>query len=369
MKIKIDKDSFLKALQKVGNTISTRNTLPILSNILLKAKDQKLTIIGTDLEIRVTTMVEANVEEEGEITVPAKKILTLVSKFRAKEISLESVENFHSRIKCGNTSALLVGLDPSGFPVYNQSEFLRSFKLNQMDVFTFLERISYAVSIQDSRVQLQGILLSLKNGKFVAVATDGKRLAMCEKMLSTDDGEVDNSQDGDVIITLKSANELKRLLDKEGDLTVSVSENQILFDLGDTQISSKIIDEAYPNYRQVIPSSFKQSIIVPRDDVSYAIDLLSNTFMEASSPSISLTFSENSLLFELNSIIGEGKERVDIEYTGEPFSMSFSTNLLLDPFRHLDCDMVQIKINDTTSPVVFESMDGFLYVLMPMRNK
>ena len=221
------------------------------------------------------------------------------------------------------------------------------------------------ISIADSRKVLQGIFFSIRDGKITAVATDGKRLALVEKML--DESVADASSD--IIVTLKSATELKRIIEKDGDVSVEIGENQIKFCLDQTVITSKLIEGTYPNYKQVIPPAFKKVITVPCDQFVYAMEILSVTLAETTSPTIKLTFQNNKLVFEANSNIGEGSESIDVEYNDEEMSASFNPNFLLDPFKHLSADTVTLKINDVVSPIAIESGDGFLYVIMPMRNK
>ena len=365
MKIKVQKETFLKALQKVSNIIGSRTTLPVLANILVEAKDNRLTLTTTDLELRLTTTVEAVVEEPGTTTLPAKKLVGLVSKFHQGEVSITSNENFHAEIKCGTVSITLLGLSPDDFPVAPEFEITRNVKIKQSELSMILERISYSAGMDDSRKVLQGILLSIREGKITAVATDGKRLALCERPLE----EAPTGEDGDIIITLKSANELKRLIGNDGDVAIEIGEKQIIFRANETVIVSKLIEGTYPNYRQVIPASFKKTIELPSDPFVYAIEILSVTLAEASSPNIKLTFDTNKLLFEANSSIGEGSEAIDIVYEGEKMSASFNPNFLLDPFKHLPAEKVLLKINDVFSQIALESNDGFLYVIMPMRNK
>jgi len=365
MKIKVQKDSLLKSLQKVSNIITSRTTLPVLANVLLEAQDGKLTLTTTDLELRLTTSLEAEVEEPGRTTLPAKKLVGLVSKFRQDSVSITSNENFHSEIKCGTVSIMLLGLNPDDFPSAPEIEIKRTVKMKQAELSAILDRISYAASAEDSRKVLQGILFSIKENKITAVATDGKRLALVERPLE----EAPSGEDGDIIVTLKAANEVKRILAAEGDMTIDISERQIIFTLGETVVLSKLIEGTYPNYSQVIPSSFKKNIEIPCDPFIYAIEILSVTLSEASSPNVKLTFGGNKLLFEVNSSIGEGSESIDISYDEEPLSASFNPNFLLDPFKHIPAEKIMLKMNDVVSPIELESGDGFLYVIMPMRNK
>ncbi len=365
MKIKMQKEAFLKALQKVSNIIGNRTTLPVLANILLEAKDNILTLTSTDLELRLTTTMEAEVEEAGQTTLPAKKLLGLVSKFRGMEVSISSNENHHSEIKCGTATITLLGLNPDDFPVISEFEVRKTVKIKQSELAIILDRISYAASTDDSRKVLQGILFSITENQITAVATDGKRLAMMERPLE----EAPTGENGDIIVTLKAANELKRLIGANGDVEMEIGEKQILFRISGTTVISKLIEGTYPNYRQVIPASFKKTIDLTADPFIYAIEVLSITLTDASSPNIKLTFGGNKLLFEANSSIGEGSEAMDIAYEDEPMSASFNPNFLLDPFKHLSTENVLLKINDVVSPIAIESNDGFLYVIMPMRNK
>ena len=366
MKISMKKDTLLKALQKVSNIIANRTTLPVLANVLLEAENGKLTLTTTDLELRITTSIEADVEVSGVTTLPAKRLLGLVSKFKGEKVQMESNEKHHTQISCGTANFMILGLTPEDFPAAVEFQPLRSIKIKQADFARILDRISYAVSLDDSRKVLQGILISIKEGSMTAVATDGKRLALVEKLLE----DVCEGSDGDVIITIKAANEVKRILEKEGDVIMEIGEKQVVYKLNETVIFSKLIEGNYPNYRQVIPSGFNKKISVPTTDFVDALEIVSIPLYDASSSFVKITFTQNKLVFEANSNVGEGKEYINIEYAEQDdISLSFNPQLLADPFKHIGVDNVLIKINDPTSPIALESGDGFLYVIMPMRNK
>ena len=366
MKVNVKKDALLKALQKVSNIIANRTTLPVLANVLLEAENGKLTLTTTDLELRITTSVEAEVETAGVTTLPAKRLLGLVSKSKGENMLIESNEKHHSQISCGTANFMILGLTPEDFPVPVEFQPQRSIKMKQPDFARILERISYAVSMDDSRKVLQGILLSVKEGSMTAVATDGKRLALVEKLLD----ESAAGADGDVIITIKVANEVKRILEKEGEVQMEIGEKQVVFRVNDTVIYSKLIEGNYPNYRQVIPAGFSKKISVPAVDFVDALEIVSIPLSDVSSSFVKVTFTQNKLMFEANSNVGEGKEYINIDYADqEDISLSFNPQLLADPFKHIGVDNVLVKINDAFSPIALESGDGFLYVIMPMRNK
>jgi len=364
MKITVSRDSFQKALQKVTSIIGSRSTLPILANILLEAEGGELTLTTTDLEVRVTTKIPVNVEREGKTTIPAKKLLALVSKFIDSEIELNCNEQHHTKIKCGTASFMLLGLIADDFPLPIEFNPVRTLQFEAPEIARIFDQISYAVSLDDSRKVLHGILCTIKENTFTAVATDGKRLALVEKILEGHTGT-----EGDSIIPLKSANELKRLLSGEKDVTVNIGEKQISFVTENAELSSKLIEGNYPNYRQVIPPSFSRSVEIDSAQFQAKLELVSLALAD-SSAFVKLTFDKNELVFDASSAnVGEGTDVLPVEYDDGEVNISFNPAFLVAPFKHSDADKITIKMNDGFSPVAVEGGNGFLYVIMPMRNK
>ena len=181
MKFKTKRELLVKALSKVCNIIGNKTTLPILANVLLEAEEGRLSLTATDLEIRIATSIEADVESAGKTTLPAKRLLGLVSKFKGAEVEFDTNEKFHTVINCGTANFMIMGLDPEDFPEETEFSARRSIKLKQNELSRMIDYISYAASLDDSRKVLQGILLSVKDGNFTAVATDGKRLALVKR--------------------------------------------------------------------------------------------------------------------------------------------------------------------------------------------
>ncbi len=364
MKVNVKKEALLKALQKICNIVGSKNTFPVLANILFEADGNFIALTTTDLEIRLSTKIEADVTEAGKTTIPAKRLLGLVSKFKGDTVSFDTNENHHTKITCGTAEFMLLGLEPKDFPEPVDFTPQRQIKMKQTDFGRLIDRISYAVSLEDSRKVLHGIFLSIKDGNLTAVATDGKRLALVEKMLD----EPPAGSDGDIIITLKAAIEVKRILEKEGDILIEIGPNQIIFKIGDTTITSKLIEGTYPQYRAVIPTAFSKKVKIPCRSFVDALEIVSIPLFD-SSAYVKMTFGGNQLKFEANSLeIGEGREVMPIEYEEEEISVSFNPQFLADPFKRLDVENVSLKMNDAFSPIALESGDGFLYVIMPMRK-
>lgn len=364
MKFKVKKDKLLKALQKVANIIGSRSTLPVLANILFEAEGSTLTLTATDLELRITTTVEAEIEREGKTTIRAKKLLSLVSKFIGDDVLMDCNENHHTRIECGTAKFTLLGLASDDFPVPVDFVPVRKIAFKEAELSRILDQISYAVSLDDSRKVLHGILFSMKENTFTAVATDGKRLALVEKMVDGASGA-----DGDSIIPLKSANEIKRLLEKDGEASIELGEKQASFVTQSFKLTTKLIEGNYPNYRQVIPPAFGKFIDIPRELFIAKLELVSIALAD-SSAFIKLSFENNNLSFKAASTdVGEGNDFIEIPYTENKIDISFNPDFLADPFRHSAADKVVLKMNDGFSPVAIEGGEGFLYVIMPMRNK
>ena len=259
MKTSVKREHLLKALHRVCSIVSGKNVMPVLANVLLEADGSALTLSTTDMELRLRTSIDASVAAPGGTTLPAKKLLDLASKFEGDSVSLESDANHHCSIKCGNSDFTLLGLDPDAFPKPAEFALLRSIKLKQPDLARIIDRISYAVNLEDSRKALHGLLLSVKDGCLTAIATDGKRLALVERILE----DASSSQDGDIIITQKCANETKRLLEKDGDAILEIGDGQIVIKTGSATLSARLIERIYPNYRIGIPAFFSKKADVP----------------------------------------------------------------------------------------------------------
>lgn len=365
MKVTIARENLIKALQRVSNIVGSKSTMPIMFNTLIEAADGKISFSSTDLEIRITVKIDATVEKPGRTTLPAKKLYSIVSGFRSENVQMDCNENHHTNIKCGTSSILLYGLDPNDFPAESEFTPLRTIKMKQADLSRFIDQVSYAAAADESRKALQGMLVSVKENNFVSVATDGRRLALSEKLI--DDF---NGSDGDSILPIKGVNELKRVLEKDGDLTIEIGDKQAVFNTGKAIITTKLIEGNYPNFRQVIPAGFKTKIAIPSASFTACLNLMSNIIDSADSGYVKLTFTKGRINFEaISSSTGIGSDYMEIEYEGEDIEVSFRPDFLLEPFKHSDADNLRLEINDGLSPVSIKSDDGFVYIIMPMRNK
>ena len=255
MKFSVSKDKLLEGLSTVQNVVSTRTTLPILSNVLLQASDGEIRLTTTDLDVGIRGSVEAQVERTGATTLPARRLSSIVRELPYSEIYFDvDTKNFAS-IRSGSSYFKILGLPEEEFPPLARFEEAKIFTIAQKALKDGLKKTSYAISVDETRYVLNGILFSFKDNKLTLVATDGRRLALVELEV-----EFPSSQETDIIVSTKAVTEIQRLLREEGEVKLSIGENQIAFELNRTLLVSKLIEGSYPNYRQVIPSEAKERI-------------------------------------------------------------------------------------------------------------
>ena len=301
-------------------------------------------------------------EKEGVTTLPARRLATLVRELPASEVLVEVDAKNIASIRCGQSFFKINGLPEEEFPPLPRFEEAKSFTLKQKELRDALRKTSYAISTDETRYVLNGILFSFREEKLTMVATDGRRLALVDLEV-----EFPKSQEVDIIIPTKCVTELARLVGEEGEVLLRVTENQVAFEIGTTLLVSKLVEGSYPNYRQVIPSEPKERITLERELFLTAVHRVSLLASEKSN-SVKLVFSKNNIEIVANTPdIGEGRESIPVVYKGKEFSIAFNPEFLMAPLRNLANDEVYLDLIDEMSPGVIKIQTPFLYVLMPMR--
>jgi DNA polymerase-3 subunit beta len=362
MKFSVSKDKMLEGLSIVQNVVSTRTTLPILSNVLLQASDGEIRLTTTDLDVGVRGSVEAQVERTGATTLPARKLFSIVKELPAAEIYFEVDSKNLASIRSGPSYFKINGLPEEEFPPLARFDEAKVFTIAQKQLKDGLKKTSYAISTDETRYVLNGTLFSFKENKLTLVATDGRRLALVDLEL-----EFPRSQELDIIVPTKAVTELQRMLRDEGDAKISIGENQIAFELNRTLLVSKLIEGNYPNFRQVIPPEAKERITLERETFLTAVRRVAILSSEKSN-SVRLNFSKGNIDIAANTPdVGEAKESLPVMYKGRDLSIAFNPEFLMAPLRNLSTDEVYLDLIDEMSPGVIKIAGPFLYVLMPMR--
>jgi DNA polymerase III subunit beta len=362
MKFSVSKDKLLEGLSIVQNVVSTRTTLPILSNVLLQASEGEIRLTTTDLDVGVRGAVEAQVERSGATTLPARRLFSIVRELPAAEIYVDVDSKNLASIRSGPSYFKILGLPEEEFPPLPRFDDAKIFTIAQKDLKDGLKKTSYAISTDETRYVLNGTFFSFKDNKLTLVATDGRRLALVDLEL-----EFPRSQEIDVIVPTKAVTELQRLVKDEGDVKVSIGENQIAFELNRTLLVSKLIEGNYPNYRQVIPSEAKERITLERETLLNAVRRVALLASEKSN-SVKLSFAKGNIdIAATTPDVGEARESLAVMYKGREFSIAFNPEFLMAPLRNLSTDEVYLDLIDEMSPGVIKIAGPFLYVLMPMR--
>lgn len=362
MKFQIDKDVFQDALNQVQHVVSSRTTLPILSNVLIEADELGLQLSTTDLDVTITVRIPADVSVTGATTMPARRLAAIVRELPTSEIKIEVNEDNAATVRSGPSFFKILGLPSSEFPVIGEFGDAKEFTIDQKLLKDALRKTAYAISTDETRYVLNGVNCIIGEGMLTLVATDGRRLAMVEQDL-----EFPAGNESAVIIPTKAVNELQRLLKDSGEMKISLTNNQASFQLNDSHLITKLIEGNYPNFRQVIPGEAKYRVTVEREVLHSAVKRVALLVNEKTN-SIKFTFADNQVAISANSPeIGEAEESIDVKYDGPKIVVAFNPEFVMAPLRNLDQDEVYIDLIDESSPGVIKIDEPFLYVIMPMR--
>lgn len=367
MILTIAKEQIVGGLHAVQNVVSSRSTLPVLSNVLLRAQGKSLELTATDLDVTIATTVEASVKQPGASTVPVKKMFGIIRELPDSEIELEVDDRNTCCIRAGASFYRIHGTAAEEFPPQQNFPRDASICIPQKTLRSMLRKTSFAVSTDETRFVLNGIFFSLAEGKLTLVATDGRRLALVEEEV-----EVPPKGAREFIIPSKAVHELERLLQENGDVEIQATESHAAFSLraenaAPTVVTTKLVEGNYPNYRQVIPGEAKERITLLREELLHALRRAEIMTSEKNN-SVKLHFTKNNLTITANTPeLGEAKESLAINYRGRELAIAFNPRFLVEPLNALDQEEVYFELIDELSPGVLKVNGPFLYVVMPMR--
>ncbi len=362
MKFSIVRSKFLDGLQRIQNVVSGKGTLQILQNAMIQAEDNRLCMTTTDLDISERCYVDCEIEEAGSTTLPIRRLTSIIRELDEGKIMIEVNEDDVATVQAGSSYFKIIGMSVRDFPPVPATEGKFCYRVDQGVLREMLRKTSYAISQDETRRVLNGVLMAFKDNKLTMVATDGRRLALVEHEI-----EFPPEAEAELILPNKAVSELMRLLGNEGDLKVYAQKNQAVFEIGTTMVSSKLIDGVYPNYRQVIPGACDERVVIERDALLSALRRVSVVTTDKSN-AMRLTFSANQLTISINTPdVGEGRDTVPVKYAGKEISIIFNPEYVMDPLKNIDDDEVFLEMNDGHSPALLKCNVPFLYVLMPLR--
>ncbi len=372
MKFKINRDHFSNGLAQVLNVVGSKATMPILSNVLIEAEKDSITLTTTNLDLGIRVRVKAEVKEPGSVTLPVKRLSTIVRELPNIDVSLDGSPNHQVKLTSGGSTFRIMGIGKDEFPPLPEFGEDRTFTLEQAELTSMLKGVAYAQSSDETRYILNGVYFNFRDGKLSLVATDGRRLALVSKEL-----EVPEDAAGSIILPAKTVNELMRMLDKGEKLKVSFNDRRASFQISADKadsglvdsiyLYSKVVEGNYPNYQQVIPKETHQRIKLERELFLQCVHRAALVCSEKSN-SVKIKLTSNLLEITAQSPdFGEAHESMAIAYSGPDLQVAFNPVFVMDPLKALTKDEVFFELKDEVSPGVFKTLESFICVIMPVR--
>lgn len=367
MKVICGKEELVRGIQIVQTVVSPRSTLPILSNFLFESEGQQLKLSSTDLEVGVSCYIKGEIVKEGSITIPAKRFGDITRELSEKEnIEIKTDDTNQISVKSGKSKFMLMGLPKNEYPVLPQFPEEKTFTLAKDLLRTMLRRTAFAVSTDETRYVLNGVYMVAESGILKFVSTDGRRLSYISRELP------DKKLSVRAIIPTKAVNEVQRILqadEKDEEVKIGVTENQIAFRIGDITIISRLIEGTFPNYEQVIPKKHEVEIKVGVKAVLSAVRQMALLTSDKAA-AVKFLFAKNLLRISASAQgLGSGEVELDIDYAGGNIEIAFNPAFMIDILKNADSETVHFELTSSLNPALVspENDKNYQCVVMPMR--
>ena len=363
MEVHVDRDAFMRGLQMAHNVVEPRQTLPVLANVLLEAQGDTLQMTATDLEVSVRVTGPAKVVKPGTITISARKLMEIVKELPAAPLALKVQENAWVALRCAGASYRLVGLTPEEFPAVGDGATGGWLGLDGKVLRDMLAQTTFAISHDESRYALNGVLLAVNDKELRMVATDGHRLALAIRQLPAAGPAMSG------IVPRKAVQEVARIVGSGEEVQIAISDNQFMLRMPNVLLMARLIEGTFPNYEQVVPRAHPHRVALSRAALTAALRRVSVLSEERTKP-VRFLLSPGQLKLTANSPdYGEAEEQMEAEFAGEEIAIGFNSRYVLDALGAQSGEQVLIEMKDGLSPGVFKSFeeDGTLCVIMPMR--
>ncbi|MBA3658632.1 MAG: DNA polymerase III subunit beta [Gemmatimonadales bacterium] len=367
MKLTITREQLQEGLVAVAASVPAKTTLPILSNILLEATKDGIRLSGTDLDIAVSTTVPASVDQEGAITLPARKLVEIVRELPSAAIRLTASGEQRVTIECGRSRFRLLGLPREEFPAFPTVKFENGWRTSSKDLQKLIAHVAFAASTEESRPILNGVLWELRPERMRMVATNGHRLARMDVPVSTAGGA-----QADLIVPPKALEQIRRLFRSEEDVEIARSENHLGFRSSSTQVFTRLIEGPYPNYEQVIPRDNDKTATADKAALTSALRRMSIVASDQTHR-IRMGFAGGSCKLSVQTPdLGEAQEELTVTYDGEPLEIGFNAAYLLEILKFIPSDEVRLTFKAperaaTCEPVGWNDPASYLTLVMPLR--
>lgn len=363
MKFICARKDIYEAVQVVGRAVSSRTSLPILGHFLLTAETDRVRIAATDLELGMECVFDAQVQEAGSMTAPARVLTDILSNLPETDVALAVDESQNVSLKCGTSDFTIHGLPPEEFPMLPEVREEVSLSVDQDVLREGIRKTAFAISPDETRAILTGILMQVTDGSLKLVSTDTCRLCVYDCAAQVLQGSVN------AIVPGKAMNELARIIPEGGgEVEIRISANQILFKTGDTILISRLIEGQFPNWTKVIPQEHNRKLTIPTEQFLQSVRRVSIVARESSNRTIVSTENGTLVLSAESTNVGSAHEEVEVIKEGDDIRMAFNSKYLLDVLGVVDAEAIELQLTGERSPAVIrlQGQDNYTYVLMPM---
>ena len=352
-----------EAFLRVSKAISNKTANPILEGIKIIAEDDTLTMSATDTELTIEKKIKADVKSEGETVVPGRFITEFVKKLTSTEIELEVNEKNQMTIRYEDSESVIQCYNPVEYPGFKRVESKEYFGISQKDFKTCVNKTIFSVALDDSRPILKGVLFDINGNEINVVALDGYRLARVKKTINSN---ITKS----IVVPARSLSELSKMIDDSDEIiNIYIDQYTIMVDLGDTKVTSRLIEGDYINYKQIIPVNYETFVIINKEQFEQALERATLLSRASNNNFVKFDIKENNLCITSNSELGNIKENINVNVSGKDLVISFNPRYFLESLRVNTNEFVKICFNKSSTPCVIvpTEEDEFLYLILPVR--
>lgn len=365
MKLICNGNDLSDAVGKVYKAVSNKTTTPILEGIKLKAEAGTLTLSATDLELAIEKSIVADVKISGETVVPGRFFAEFVKKLTQQQIELSFSDGNRLKIRYGDSEGVLQCMDAAEFPQIKELSEAQKFTIIKKEFRDLINKISFSVSLDDSRPMLKGVLLEIDKLTVTGVALDGYRLAKCVKPIEKTTAMMS------AVVPKKCIDEICRLVEDNDDpVEVAIQKNYLCVNLGHTKVTTRLLDGDFVNYKQIIPANFESSVTIPKESFESGLERAILLAKSEKNNLVKFDIKENMMVLSSNSDIGNIEEKISVKLNGMDIVIAFNARYFTELLRYVECDTIMMRFINTTSPCVIEPGSGvedFMYLVLPVR--
>lgn len=365
MHIQCRQDILLNSINDVLKACSTKTTLPILECILLQSSDNKLTLVGNNIELGIESNMEAEVIEEGSIALEAKIFSEIIRKMSGEIIEISSDNNFMTNIVSGKSKFQIAGQSGKDFPALPSVEKRYSCTINQLTLKDVIRQTIFSVAQDETRPILTGEMLQIRDNKLNMVSVDGYRISYRETPLSIENGNIE------VVIPGKTLGEVGKILsaEEEDEVTIYFEEKHVLFDLGNSKVVSRLLEGEFLKYEQVFSSDYETKILVDKRNFLMSIERAALISREGKKNPIKIEIDGDKMIITSNTELGTAREELDVELEGKELVIAFNPKYLIDALKTIDDDEVYIQFISSLTPCIIKPKEGdhYKYLILPIR--